>query len=177
MKFVRLSITQRFSYYLFPIILTGFGVIPIVFWATGNTNHNLTPLKANGIGIIFLVFAGLVFYLQRQRLQYQILATDIPLKLKNKIVRTILRDHGWSYVRNEYNFIQVNGNGFRKESLDLRTWFEMMTFELNSEGILVNSICDPDGLFPQPFSFGKNKQNVQDFGRLFEEYTTREKMR
>jgi len=158
-------------------MLTGFGIIPILFWATGNTNHNFTPLMANGIGLIFLIIAGLVFYLQRRRLQYQTLATDISLELKNKIVRMILRDDGWHYVRNEYNFIQVDGNGFKKDSLDLRTWSEMMTFELTSENILVNSICDPDGYFSQPFSFGKNKQNVQDFERIFKEYITSEKIR
>lgn len=170
MKFVRLSITQRFSYYLFPIILTCFGIIPILFWVTDNTTHYFTPLMAKGVGLSFLSIAGLVFYLQRRRLQYQELATDLPLAVKDKIVRIILGDFGWRYIKNDYNFIQVAGNGFRKDRLDLRTWSEMMTFQLTTKNILINSICDPDGLFPQPFSFGKNKQNVQDFELLFKEY-------
>lgn len=83
-----------------------------------------------------------------------------------KIVKNILRDHNWTIEKSDTNFIQASGNGFRKKT-DLRSWSEFMTFEFTENEIKLNSICNPDGLIAQAFSFGKNRQNIRDFKELF----------
>jgi hypothetical protein len=113
----------------------------------------------------FLLFGILSFVKQKSALRFYSITTNNSDKVNAKIIKTILREHGWQGVKIADNTIQARGHGFRHK-LDLRTWAELMTFELNHGEIKVNSICDPDGR-AQFADFGKNKQNVRDFEILF----------
>jgi len=141
------------------------GAVPLCFWIAGSTNHYFPPIAAILSGCAFLILAGLIFLAQKNSLKFHSIVSDLDMKTKNKIVRDILREHKWTYVKNEYNQIQAEGHGFR-ETFDLRTWSELITILVESDKIYVNSICNPDGFFPQVISFGKNKQNVRDFENL-----------
>ena len=166
MQSVPLTLTQKFSYYLLPIMMIVFGVIPVFFWVTGNTNHLFTSTMAILLACSFFVLTIIAFIRQKRSLNFYSIPSYLGTGEKNKIIREILRDHNWAYKINKHNFIQAEGNGFRN-NLDLRSWSELLTIEISRNEIKVNSICNPDGWIAQAFSFGKNTQNTRDFEMIF----------
>jgi hypothetical protein len=138
------------------------GTVPLCFWVAGSTNQNFPPVAAILSGCFFLLLSGILFIKQKNGLKFYSIPSNLDNKTKNKIIREILREYKWTYIKNEYNYIQVEGTGFR-DTLDLRTWSELLTIVVENDKIEINSICNPDGFFPQVFSFGKNKQNIKDF--------------
>jgi hypothetical protein len=166
MRLVELTTSQKVSYYLLPITLLGMGMIPFCFWIAGSTNHHFPPIAAILSGCAFLILAVLIFLVQKNALKFHSIVSRLDMKTKNKIVRDILREHKWTYVKNQYNQIQAEGHGFR-DKIDLRTWSELITISIERDKINVSSICNPDAFFPQALSFGKNKQNIRDFENLF----------
>jgi len=166
MKSVPLTLTQTFSYYLLPLLLTSFGVIPLYFWIAGKTNHYFTSKTAILLALSFLFLTLIVFLRQKRSLNFYSISSDLDIKTKNKIVKEILLEHRWTFTKNNQKFVQAEGNGFRN-NFDLRSWSELLTIEVNKSEIKINSICNPDGWIAQAFSFGKNKQNTRDFEMIF----------
>ena len=166
MQTVPLTLSQKFSYYLLPLLLTGFGVIPLYFWIGGKTNHHFTSTMAILLAVTFFSLTLIVFLRQKWSLNFYSIPSSLDIKLKNKLVKEILLEHKWAITKNHPKFIQAEGNGFRN-NFDLRSWSELLTIEINKHEIKVNSICNPHGWIAQAFSFGKNKQNTRDFEMIF----------
>lgn len=163
---VQLSNTQKITYYLFPALMFMFGCIPFYYLIAGKTNHNLTPKITLIMMSIFWLITLWSFIKQKKGLRFYSISTDGTVKRNMQITRKILREHNWQIVKSTSNFVQANGFGFR-DKIDLRSWDELLTVQIKSNEILVNSICSPDGNFAQFISFGKNKQNVSDFEVLY----------
>jgi hypothetical protein len=166
MQSVPLTLTQKFTYYLLPMMMIGFGIIPLYFWMTGKTDLLFTLTMAILLASSFFIVAIILYLRQKRSLNYYSIPSDLNTGEKNKIVREILRDHNWAYKINKHNLVQAEGNGFRS-NLDLRSWSELLTIEISNNDIKVNSICNPDGWIAQAFSFGKNRQNTRDFEMIF----------
>lgn len=163
---VQLSNTQKITYYLFPALTFMFGCIPFFYLIAGKTNHNLTPKTTLIMTSIFWLITLWSLIKQKNGLRFYSISKVGTTKINMQITRKILREHNWQIVQSTSNFIQADGYGFR-EKIDLRSWGELLTIQITSNEILVNSICDPDGFFAQFISFGKNKQNVRDFEMLY----------
>ena len=164
MELLHLTIMQKISHYLFPGIIFGFGLIPLYFLFTDK------PLFFPWINIListsFLAIAILSFYKQRKSLQFYSITNTKNKQIAFKACRKILKENGWNIDKQSSNMIQATGFGFRN-GIDLRSWSEMLTIIIEKDSIKINSICDPDGHFTQFVSFGKNKQHILDFERLF----------
>jgi hypothetical protein len=163
---IKLNNFQKFSYYLLPILLGLFSLIPIYFLLSKKTNHRLTAETLIITAIAFSLLALIIFIKQNKSLKYYSILSDLPLKTKHQIIKEILKSHNWRVEANKQNHIRATGNGF-KNDLDLRSWSELIFIELKNKEILVNSICNPDNIFAQTFSFGKNRQNIRDFEFLY----------
>lgn len=163
---VQLSNTQKITYYLFPAQMFLFGCIPFYYLIAGKTNHHLTPKVTLITMSIFWLITLWSVIKQRKGLRFYSISTEDTVKRNMQITRKILRKHNWQIVQSTSNFIQASGFGFR-DKIDLRSWGELLTVQIKSNEILVNSICNPDGNFAQFISFGKNKQNVRDFEMLY----------
>ena len=168
MKYVKLTAKQKFSHYLVPITMAFFALIPFYFFITIQTNQYLTLLNTILASSFFFLFALYAFIVQKKALRFYSLNTNNREAKNGEIIVTILSENGWHVIKNEKNIIQATGHGFRHK-LDLRTWSELMTFQLNATEIKVNSICNPNDR-AQFISFGKNKQNIADFEILYLKY-------
>ena len=146
--------------------MLGLGIIPFYYLIAGKTNHFFTSKTAGLLTMIFFISAVLSYFRQNKSLNFYSFSIDTNRQQNLKIIRHILKNHGWTIDKSDSNIIQAIGNGFRN-NLDLRSWSELMTFEISDKKIKVNSICNPDGWIGQAFSFGKNRQNIRDFETLF----------
>lgn len=166
MKSISLTLTQKFGHYFLPLLLICFGLIPFKSWVAGKTTSYSLAVSEVLLMVVFFSL-GIILYLNQKRsLNYYSIPCNLDVRAKGKIIKQILKDHKWISTKNHKNLIQAEGNGFR-DNLDFRTWSELITIEVNKNEIKINSICDPDGVMPQIFSFGKNKQNRLDFEILF----------
>ncbi len=141
------------------------GIIFLLIYFIGWLNQFITHFISVSAAILFLVIAIVAFIKQNIALRYYLIITQNSTKVNAGLIKTILREHGWQAINITDDIIEAKGHGFRHK-LDLRTWAELMTFELNHNEIRVNSICDPNAR-AQIVDFGKNKQNVEDFERIF----------
>ena len=168
MQSVQLNTSQKFSHYYSTILLLVFSITFFYYLIAGKTNHHFTALAAFLLMLFFLIIAVLAFYKQRKALLFH----EIPCNVNNEKAMEaciiILKYYGWEIEKKTKSFIQATGKGFRG-TLDLRTWSEMITIAVTSNGISVNSICNPDDWFAQFVSFGKNKQNIRDFEKFIKE--------
>ena len=146
--------------------MLGLGIIPFYYLITGKTDHFFTSKAAGLLTIIFFIIAVLSYIRLSKSLNFCSISTDTNRQQNLKIIRHILKNHDWTIDKSDSNLIQAIGNGFRN-NLELRSWSELMTFEVSDKEIKVNSICNPDGWSTQAFSFGKNRQNIRDFETLF----------
>jgi len=163
---LKLSLERQFGYYYVAILLSAFAIVPLYFLLASKPSKFLTPTMEILIASFFALLSLWSFLRQKRALRFYRIDSQLDTNIKNKIVREILREHHWTYSVSKRNYLEATGDGFR-EKIDLRTWSHLLTIVVDREGILINSICDPDGLFPQPYSFGKNKQNITDFEILF----------
>ena len=167
MQFAKLTLSQSFSHYLLPLTLTVIGLIPLFFWVTGRTTQFFPPFATILSGLFILFSAILAAAKQKSNLKFYSITSDIDTKTKNIIVRDILRKYKWTFIANKHNFIQAEGFGFN-DKFDLRTWSEFITITIDKDSIKINSICNPNDFLPQAItSFGKNKQNISDFEKIF----------
>lgn len=112
--------------------------------------------------IIIPSILGLLFYkLQKNKLKFNILHTNITREEFDPIVEKIANELEWKpYVKNKKIIIAKTHPGFLSGS-----WGEQITILFDQNRILVNSICDPSKQ-SSVVSMGRNKQNVN---RLVEE--------
>ncbi len=161
MKFVKLTRKQKISHYLLALMLLVITLIPLYILFTRQTTRFLTNTDAIVAASISGCLTVIAWFIQKRALKfYTINATK-----KYEIIIDILKAHGWIVTHKSKTLIQATGHGFRHK-LDLRTWSELMTFELSTDFVKINSICNPDDK-AQFTSFGKNKQNMADFEILY----------
>ena len=165
MQSVKLTASQKITHYLFPLMMVTLGLIFLVIFFVGWLSQFLTPFITVSAAILSIIIAIVAFIKQKRALRYYSINTHKSSKVNAGVIKTILREHGWQAVNIADYMIQARGHGFRHK-LDLRTWEELMTFELHNGEIKVNSICYPGGR-AQFIDSGKNKQNVEDFEGLF----------
>jgi hypothetical protein len=165
MEHVKLKAIQKLHFYFFPFLMFSFSLIGLFFLLTRNDDYSFS--KQLILSILFFFLLGIAAAIKQYlSLQYYIIKTDQPIAIKRKIIKDILKKCNWKITKDNYNFIQAEGNGFSSK-IDFRTWFDLMTFEIFSEEIKINSIPNPDDWGGQPLSFGKNRQNIKDFEILF----------
>jgi hypothetical protein len=164
---VNLLPLEKFTFFLLPIILTGLAIVPLYFFFTGRISKAV-PTEALLISSFILFFISIVAFIRlRNSLRFHTIYTDLNKGDSIQVIRKIFIDHNWISTQSKRYPMQMTGNGFNSSSFDFRSWGEMMTVEFGNRKIYVNSICDPDGLLGQAFSFGKNRQNVKRFEILF----------
>jgi hypothetical protein len=165
MQSVKLTTSQKITHYLFSLMMATLGLIFLIIFFIGWLNQFITPFISISAAILFVTIAIVAFVKQKKTLRYYSIKTHNSAKENAGLIKTILRQHGWQAVRITDDIIQAKGHGFRHK-LDPRTWAELMTFHVNHNIIKVNSICDPNER-AQFIDHGKNKQNVEDFERIF----------
>ena len=165
MQSVKLTASQKTTHYLFPLMMATLALFFLVIFFIGWLNQFITPFISLSAATLFVTIGVVAFIKQKKALRYYSIPTYNSIKVNAGIIKTILREYGWQAVKITDDIIQAKGHGFRHK-LDSRTWAELMTFKLEHSEIKVNSICDPNER-AQFIDHGKNKQNVQDFERIF----------
>ncbi len=113
---------------------------------------------------VFLLASALVYKSQQRKLKLAHFNTGLS-KIENYYLsKKVVDILGWTIKENNQDFIEVY-NPHR----DFRTWGnEMISIVLLDNKILLNSICNLDRLNQVAFSFGKNKENIENFINEFE---------
>ena len=105
---------------------------------------------------------GILFYrLQRNRLKFQSIETNLTRKEFDPIIEKVANELEWTpYAINKKIIIAKTNPSFFSGS-----WGEQITILFDKNRILINSICDPDKQ-SSVVSMGRNKQNIN---RLIDE--------
>ncbi len=109
---------------------------------------------------ILFILLIIMFYIQRRRLKFKIFKTNLSKKdIKDAIKETAI-ELNW--------IIDYQNNQITKahREFDISTggsWGEMITIIYKDNHIYVNSICNPNGLYPSVLSYGWNKKNINTF--------------
>lgn len=123
----------------------------------------LWDLSKNGVATgtvagaaVFIALAGLFYYLQRRALKFRMIkAPHSAAQFKEAVMRTA-DQLNWRIENNNAGFASAR-RGWNWTA----SWGELITILRDDEGIMINSICDPD--HPSITAYGWNKKNVHTF--------------
>ena len=112
--------------------------------------------------IIIPIILGILFYrLQKKRLEFKTIETQLTRKQLEKIINRVANELEWiPYMATENAILAKTRPAFLSGS-----WGEHITILFDGNKILVNSICDLD-MRVSVVSMGRNKKNMN---RLIEE--------
>lgn len=101
-------------------------------------------------------FAALFYYIQKKRLEFKVIRTDLPRFKIDKIIKSAAKALEWKIIKKNNKVIIAKTN----PPFISGSWGEHITILFQGNYILINSICDPEK-HTSLASMGRNKQNVQ----------------
>ncbi|WP_431106806.1 hypothetical protein [Winogradskyella poriferorum] len=153
---LKLSNWDKFSHYG----IVGFCfIIPLTFTflhLKDYFSHTPKPIKSGEIWffIIPTLIGILFFYLQKNRLKFKEVNTNLNKSELNKIIEKVAEELEWHlHFSNSKAIVAKTHPGFLSGS-----WGEQITILFDNRKVLVNSICDPEKK-SSVVSMGRNKQN------------------
>lgn len=131
-------------------------VLAILSQLSNTANKPAKPLTEGEIWV-FIVIVPVIFFiykLQRRRLKFKSVETNLKRKEINDIIREVALELKWTLESVNENFIVAKTHpGFFSVS-----WGEQITIIFDQNRVLVNSICDPDKR-SSVTSMGRNRKN------------------
>ena len=128
----------------------------IFFQLTNKSNGPAKPISEGEIWF-FIAMLPVIFFiykLQRRRLKFKSVETNLKRKEINDIIREVAIELKWTLESINENYIVAKTHpGFFSGS-----WGEQITIIFDQNRVLVNSICDPDKR-SSVTSMGRNKRN------------------
>ena len=153
----RVQLTKKeffWHYSIVPFLL----VIPLIdIFYDIKKNQSFMEIKYS---YVLILLAILMFYIQRNRLQFRKIQRFSSLDSFNVAVQKTANELNWFIDYKTSNFIRAH------RKFDYKTggsWGEMITIIRVENTIFINSICDPNGLFTSLLSYGYNKKNINQF--------------
>lgn len=154
-KRVHLNKSELFWHYSIVYFIL---LIPLidVFFVIKN-NQPWLEFKYTYLLVLVAIF---MFFLQRNRLKFKKLKINDLSDNFNTAIEITAQELNWVIDYNSNNFIRAH-RGFNYKSGG--SWGEMITIIKLGDAVLINSICDPNGLFTSLLSYGWNRRNVSRF--------------
>jgi len=118
------------------------------------------PLSEIKFSYLFIFFAVIMFYIQRNKLKFKTIQNFYSLEIFDLALKKTAKELNWVIDYRTNDFMRAHRKFDHKES---GSWGEMITINRIDNVILINSICNPNGLFISLFSYGRNKQNINQF--------------
>jgi len=142
-------------------IVIGLLCIPtafLIFHIFELMNGTQKPIKEGEINaaIIATTLGLFSFIIQRKRLKFKSIETDLPRKELIEIIKTVSKDLEWMPYIKDQNLIVFKTH----PSLLFGSWGEQITIIFDKNRVLVNSICDPDQR-TSVTSMGRNSKNIK----------------
>lgn len=116
-------------------------------------------LKFNYSYLLILV-AIIMFFIQKNKLNFKHLKFFNLSDNFDIAINTTVQELNWVIDYTSDNYIRAH-RGFDYKSGG--SWGEMITIIKLENRILINSICDPNGLFSSVISYGWNRKNIKIF--------------
>jgi len=160
---VKLTNWEKFTHYGIVIYLSCLEVTIVVVSGYDLITKWPRPLKEGEIWFLIIptLLVLLSYKLQRKKLQFKCVETNLDLNVLKTIIRKVGKELGWSlHKENENIFIAKTSPGFFSGS-----WGEQITIIIDQNKVLVNSICDPEKN-SSITSMGRNRKNMN---RLIDE--------
>lgn len=104
-----------------------------------------------------IVLAIIFFFIQKNRLKFKKIKIDYTDEDFKEAVNRTVKDLEWKIDKNNKTYLRA----FRPWNWT-GSWGEMITIIKLNDGLLVNSICDPDK-WTSVASYGWNKKNIRTF--------------
>ena len=134
-----------------------FIIAMIVFLQLANMGNGPEKPINEGEIWVFIVLLPVLFFiykLQRKRLKFKSVETNLKRKEINNIIREVALELKWTLDSVDENYIVAKTHpGFFSGS-----WGEQITIIFDRNKVLVNSICDPDKR-SSVTSMGRNRRN------------------
>ena len=119
-----------------------------------------TPKSFDGEITMFIIaptILVIIFYiLQRHRLQFKVIETNLTREELGKIINQVSEELGWDIIKSNNRVIQA----ITSPSFFSGSWGEQITILFDKNRVLVNSICDPNNQ-SSIVSMGRNNRNVR----------------
>ncbi len=146
---------------LIPVVLTIWDILK-------GRREIIVFLEFNGV-YIFIIGAIFFYYWQRKKLRFKQLKVYIAPDIFTESARKTAEELKWTVDEINENYMRAH----RKFSFSDASWSwgEMITIIRTDNEILINSICDPNGLFASVTSYGANKKNVNTYIKNLKELT------
>jgi hypothetical protein len=117
-------------------------------------------------GIILVPISLLIYFIQREKLRFQLIRTSADIEESKKLIKEIAKEQKWAIRTFKDNTYTIKTNpGFINQS-----WGQHITVQLVKEGLLVNSIFDTNkGSWL--ITFGSNQKNIDNIKQTIENKT------
>jgi len=156
---VKLNMKQTLTHFWVVIFLI---IIPIgsffVQFFMRLKNNTIQPYKAYDWYLFWAIIPAILFYfIQRQRLLYKSYACKVTVDEFDEALLRYMDKLNLNKVNIRPGFFQA-----RRHKDWSSSWGEMITIKHSPDGVMINSICDPDKQ-SSVISYGMNKGNISIF--------------
>ncbi|WP_188051713.1 hypothetical protein [Flavobacterium sp. GP15] len=153
---LQLNFWQKLSHYGIVlgilIISITIGVLSIKDILSGNRNH--ISVKILSFIIVPFLFTIFFYFLQKKRLRFNIIETNLSLIEIKNIVTEVAEERKWIRNKNnDYCYVATTYPGFFSGS-----WGELITIIFDKNRIYFNSICNPNEK-SSIISMGRNRKH------------------
>ena len=157
---LQLNIWDKLSHFWSVIFLLFIPIWFIIYKTTDLINKTERPSQDGDIYVfgIPILLSFLLYLLQKKRLRFKIVETNLSIDEIYKVVDDTAKELGWIINKKSSTHLTANTN----PKFTSGSWGEQITIIFTENKILVNSICDlnkKDSLV----SMGRNKKNEQTF--------------
>ncbi len=158
-KRLKLSFWQLVSHYaivvliLIPPIITIKSLFEIYVTKTYDGIRSAQELLETSIPFVIIAFIS--FFIQQRRLRLKKIVIEYSEEEFKQAIERTVKELEWNNIKNNLSYFRANRAWNWTGS-----WGEMITIIKEKDGLLVNSICDPDSR-PSFASFGWNRKNIK----------------
>jgi hypothetical protein len=156
-KELKLSAWGKFEHYSIVGFLFFIPIVIIFFYIKDILGGNMSGF-GGGIFLFLIVpsVLGILFYrLQRNRLKFKSVDTNLTRNELNNIINQVSLELKWTIITNNERIIEAK----TFPSFFSGSWGEQITILFDNKRLLVNSICDPDKQ-SSVVSMGRNNKNI-----------------
>ena len=154
---LQLTSWEKFDHYGIVFFSFLIPLMPLYFYLKDLINGDSDGLNFGMLLFIIIPsIIGLLFYrLQRNRLKFKIVETNLPKDEVIKIINQVATELKWKIYKTSDKIIEAK----TYPSFFSGSWGEQITILFDNKRILVNSICDLDQR-SSVVSMGRNKKNM-----------------
>lgn len=119
--------------------------------------------------LVPLILAFLFYWIQKQRLKFRIVKSELNKDQLNEIILEVAKSLEWEFTSKSVNaYVAITKPAFFSGS-----WGEQITILFHDNCVYVNSICNPNGR-TSLVSWGRNKNNEQTLINKINESTSQQ---